>query len=306
MVITLSRSWSLLVWATHTHHREVQKWWTHDPPKLSSVMQVIKPGPSARFGQMTKITTVKFFRLGKPLGVVDTVQTNKIAQMIAKFITRVERNLKQNTSWLKIKPLIKPVVAVASLPRTPTPRPPVVSSSTNYRKRRRELERLQRQRRQQEVKRPAEMVEAEKKKVKNSDARRQRFVHKTVNERVANLKHELYGSVTARVAELKNQLNDVLQEQMEHMKENLEDLIRQKCKMMQATQPRRTRRNKKLGPPPRQKAKPVKPAKTPRHRHLHPLRQLHLCVRSQLQMLFPRLFRLLLLAVPAPAIRSVV
>ena len=43
---------------------------------------------------MTKITVVKFFREGKPLGVVDTVQTNKIAQMIAKFITHVEHNPK--------------------------------------------------------------------------------------------------------------------------------------------------------------------------------------------------------------------
>jgi len=212
-----------------------------------------------RFGHMTKITAVKFFREGKPLPIVNTVQANKISQKIAKFITRVERSPKRTTSWLKIKPLIKPVVADGSLPREPTPRPAAASSAANQRKRRRELQRLERQRQQEETKRAAEMLATERRKAKNSDARRRRFVHKTVNDRVAALKDDLHDSVTERVAEMRNELSDILQEQLEHMKENLEDLIQQKCKLMQPPQPRRSRRSKKRGPPSRPKPTPVKP-----------------------------------------------
>ena len=65
--------------------------------------------------------------------IVDTVQANKIAEMVEKFIIRVERNPKRVASWFKIKPLMQPSPLVVRVPkrktRRATPRPPAVFSA---------------------------------------------------------------------------------------------------------------------------------------------------------------------------------
>ena len=66
---------------------------------------------SIKFCQMKKITAVSSFRKGKPAAVVDTIQAEKMTNMVARFVQNNESQRRYH-SWSKISLLEDPPLTV--------------------------------------------------------------------------------------------------------------------------------------------------------------------------------------------------
>jgi len=172
-----------------------------------------------RFSHMRKIPAVKMFREGTPLAMVDISAGKDTKALADKFIQKIEDQHKGN-AWLKIQPLIPPLIV--RIPKTSVTTPAISlakKTRKSYRQKKREEKRVRQEQQRSDKAQHAAQKEMKKKEMNKqlaAEARRRRSQNKVIKDRMGVLKDE----ITAQ-----------LQENLELMKENLEDLITSKLKV---------------------------------------------------------------------------